>query len=37
VSMDEEQTKLILYQNAYTASAKLISILDEMMKTLINL
>ena len=37
VSMDEEQTKLILYQSAYTASAKLISILDEMMKALINL
>jgi flagellar hook-associated protein 1 FlgK len=37
VSLDEEQTKLILYQSVYTASAKLISILDEMMKTLINL
>ena len=37
VSADEEQTKLILYQNAYTASAKLISVLDEMMKTLLNM
>ncbi len=37
VSMDEEQTKLVLYQNAYTASAKLMTILDEMMKTLLNM
>jgi len=37
VSVDEEQTKLILYQNAYTASAKLMTVLDEMMKTLLNM
>lgn len=37
VSVDEEQTKLILYQNAYTASAKLITVLDDMMKTLLNM
>ncbi len=37
VSVDEEQTKLILYQNAYTASAKLMTVLDEMMKALLNM
>jgi flagellar hook-associated protein 1 FlgK len=37
VSVDEEQTKLILYQNAYTASAKLMTVLNEMMKTLLNM
>ena len=37
VSIDEEQTKLILYQNAYTAAAKLMTVLDEMMKALLNM
>ncbi|MCD6319963.1 MAG: hypothetical protein J7M03_04710 [Candidatus Desulfofervidaceae bacterium] len=37
VSMDEEAANLIKFQQMYTASAKLISIADEMMKTLINL
>ncbi len=37
VSVDEEQTKLILYQNAYAASAKLMTVLDEMMKELLNM
>ena len=37
VSVDEEQTKLILYQNAYSASAKLMTVLNEMMKTLLNM
>jgi flagellar hook-associated protein FlgK len=29
--------KLILYQNAYEAAANVITILDEMMETLINM
>lgn len=37
VSLDEEETKLVLYQNAYTASAKLISILDDMLQTVIDM
>jgi len=37
VSMDEEAANLVKFQQMYTASAKLISIADEMMKTLINL
>jgi len=35
VSTDEEMAKLILYQNAYDAAAKLMNVLDEMMQTLI--
>jgi flagellar hook-associated protein 1 FlgK len=35
VSVDEEETKLILYQNAYAASAKLITVLDDMMKAIL--
>jgi len=37
VSMDEELTKLTLYQNAYSAAAKVMNVLDEMLKTLINM
>ena len=37
VSSDEELTKLALYQNAYSAAAKVMTVLDEMMKTLINM
>lgn len=37
VSLDEEETKLVLYQNAYSASAKLISILDEMLEMVIDM
>jgi len=37
VSTDEEATNIILYQRAYEASAKIISVTDEMMETLINM
>lgn len=37
VSIDEEQMNLILYQNAYSASAKLMSVVDSMMKDLLNM
>jgi flagellar hook-associated protein 1 FlgK len=36
VSLDEEMTKLIKYQHAYQAAAKLITISDEMLDTLIS-
>ncbi|OPY91244.1 MAG: Flagellar hook-associated protein 1 [Syntrophus sp. PtaU1.Bin208] len=35
VSVDEEMAKLVLYQNAYDAAAKLMNVFDEMMQTLI--
>jgi len=35
VNLDEEMTNLIKYQHAYTAAAKLISIADEMLATLL--
>jgi len=37
VSTDEEMTNLIIYQRAYQACSKLISIEDEMLDTLINM
>ncbi|MDB6054763.1 MAG: Flagellar hook-associated protein FlgK [Verrucomicrobiales bacterium] len=37
VSVDEEMTDLIKYQKAFQASAKLISTVDEMLDTVINL
>ncbi|HDD35358.1 MAG TPA: flagellar hook-associated protein FlgK [Candidatus Desulfofervidus auxilii] len=37
VSLDEEAANLVRFQQMYTASARLISIADDMMKTLINL
>jgi flagellar hook-associated protein 1 FlgK len=37
VSMDEETTKLIEYQKAFDASARLIKTADEMLDTVINL
>ena len=37
VSMDEEMTNLTTYQRAYEASAKLITIIDELLTTLINM
>jgi flagellar hook-associated protein 1 FlgK len=37
VSLDEEMANLILYQNAYGAAAKLVSVIDSMMQTLINM
>jgi flagellar hook-associated protein 1 FlgK len=36
VSTDEELTNVIKYQNAYNAAAKMISIANEMLQTLIN-
>ncbi len=36
VSTDEELTNVIQYQNAYNAAAKLVSIANEMLQTLIN-
>ncbi len=36
VSLDEEMANLIKYQQAYTAAAKLISTVDEMMISLLN-
>ncbi|PKL89283.1 MAG: flagellar hook-associated protein FlgK [Ignavibacteriae bacterium HGW-Ignavibacteriae-2] len=37
VSVDEEMTEIIKFQKAYEASAKLISVSNEMLDTLINL
>ncbi len=37
VSLDEELANMVMYQNAYQASAKVIGIIDEMLETLINL
>ncbi len=36
VSLDEEMTNLIKFQHAYSAAAKLISISDEMLQTLLS-
>ena len=36
VSLDEEMIKLMEYQNAYSAASKLLTVVDEMMQTLIN-
>jgi flagellar hook-associated protein 1 FlgK len=37
VNTDEEMTNLIKYQNSYGASAKLITTIDQMMKTLLGI
>ncbi len=37
VSLDEEMTHLIRYQHAYQAAAKLVSTVDEMMQTVVNM
>jgi len=36
VSLDEEMSDLLRFQHAYQAAAKLISICDEMMQTLLS-
>jgi len=37
VSLDEEMTNLVKFQHAYTAAAKLISVADEMLNTLLEI
>lgn len=37
VSLDEEMTDLVKFQRAYQASARLISTIDEMLQTIVNL
>ncbi|NOX90058.1 MAG: flagellar hook-associated protein FlgK [Calditrichaeota bacterium] len=37
VSMDEEMTKMVQYQQAYDAAAKVISTVDEMMSTVLKM
>jgi len=37
VSLDEEMTRLLLYQSAYATSAKVMTYLDEMLETLIDM
>lgn len=37
VSLDEEMTDVLKFQRSYEASAKLISIADEMLKTILNM
>lgn len=36
VSLDEEAANLIIYENAYNASSRYVSVIDEMLNTLIN-
>jgi len=36
VSLDEEMTNLIQYQHSYEAAARLVTVLDDMLNTLIN-
>lgn len=36
VSLDEETTNLIVFQQSYNAAARIISVLDEMLNTMIN-
>jgi flagellar hook-associated protein 1 FlgK len=37
VSVDEEAVKMIAYQRAFQASARMIATLDELLGTLVNL
>lgn len=37
VSLDEEMAKLVIYQNAYEAAAKVMTVLDELMETIIGM
>ena len=36
VSLDEEMTDMIKYQQAYNASARMITVMDEMLDKIIN-
>jgi flagellar hook-associated protein 1 FlgK len=36
VSLDEETINLITYQKAYQAAARIVTVMDEMLDTLIN-
>ena len=36
VSLDEEMTDMIKYQQAYNASARMITVVDEMLDKIIN-
>ncbi|GGH76704.1 flagellar hook-associated protein 1 FlgK [Pullulanibacillus pueri] len=36
VSLDEEMTNLIQYQHSYNAAAKMISVIDQMLDTIVN-
>ena len=36
VSLDEEMTDMIKYQQAYNASARMITVIDELLDKLIN-
>jgi flagellar hook-associated protein 1 FlgK len=36
VSLDEEMASLVKYQHAYTAAARLITMSDEMLQTLLD-
>jgi flagellar hook-associated protein 1 FlgK len=37
VSIDEEMMNLVQYQHSYSAAAKLVNVVDEMLMTLINM
>jgi flagellar hook-associated protein 1 FlgK len=37
VSLDEEMANLSIYQRAYQASARLMTVIDEMLQTLVNI
>lgn len=37
VSLDEEMTEMVKYQRAFEASARLISVVDELLETLVNI
>ena len=36
VSLDEEMTNMIMFQHAYNASARMITVIDEMLDRIIN-
>ena len=36
VSMDEEMSKMVMFQRGYQASARIMSAMDQMLDTLIN-